>query len=270
MIEELIQNIRERRVILFVGAGVSQNIGLPSHRDLIRHLAQELGYDPDLFATHGDHLTLAEYYQIEKGSIGPLRSWMDRAWHAGVEIANSDLHKLVVELNFPIIYTTNYDRWLEAAHDHHRRRYVKIANVGDLTKIESGVTQIVKFHGDFDDDKSIVLTESSYFERMDFDSPLDLKLRSDLLSRSVLFIGYSLADINLRYILYKINAQWKNSDFARERPRSFIFLTRPNPVQARVLTSRGIFAILSDHDDPGTGLSEFLRGLAAGVAVRHS
>jgi hypothetical protein len=270
MIQELIQGIRDRRVILFVGAGLSQNLGLPSHRRLIEHLAEELGYDPNLFATHGDHLTLAEYYQIEKGSIGPLRSWMDRAWHAGVDISKSELHKLIVDLNFPIIYTTNYDRWLESAHDQYHRRYVKIANVGDLAKVESNLTQIVKFHGDFEDDKSIVLTESSYFERMDFESPLDLKLRSDLLSKSVLFIGYSLADINLRYMLYKINSQWKNSDFASERPKSFIFLTRPNPVQTRVLANRGIFPIVSDQDEPGIGLREFLRGLVADIPVRQS
>ena len=262
MIQELTQAIRERRVILFVGAGVSQNLGLPSFTGLVQRLAEDLDYDPDLFATHGDYLALAEYYKLEKGSIRPLRSWMDRTWHTtDVDIGKSEVHRLIVELEFPILYTTNYDRWLEEAYALYKRPYAKIANVGDLVKVEPGIAQIVKFHGDFEDDSSIVLTESSYFERFDFESPLDVKLRADLLGRAVLFVGYSLSDINLRYMLYKLNRQWTASNFADARPKSFVFLTRPNPVQERVLASRGIYAIVSDSDDPGVGLHEFLRRL---------
>ena len=66
-------------------------------------------------------------------------------------------------------------------------------------------TQIIKFHGDFDDDSSLVLTESSFFIALDFESPLDIKLRSDSLEKSLLFIGYSLSDINIRYMLYKLH-----------------------------------------------------------------
>ena len=162
MISTLAQAIRQHEVVLFVGAGVSQNLGLPSFAQLVNHLAEELGYDSDIFATHGDYLSLAEFYELQTGSIGPLRSWMDRTWHKDVDLSASEVHRLIVELQFPIIYTTNYDRWLEQAHELHNRPYTKIANVGDLVKAKQGVTQVVKFHGDFDDDSSIVLTESSY------------------------------------------------------------------------------------------------------------
>src|SRR5204862_304382 len=82
---------------------------------------------------------------------------------------------------FRIVYTTNYDRWLEAAFEHHGRPYAKIVSVADLPGIRPDVTQIVKFHGDFADEASIVLDESSYFRRLDFESPLDIKLRADAL-----------------------------------------------------------------------------------------
>ncbi|MCD8493636.1 MAG: SIR2 family protein, partial [Geovibrio sp.] len=78
----------------------------------------------------------------------------------------------------------------------------KIASVSDMTQIKDGVTQIVKFHGDFDNDDSLVLDESSYYERLEFETPLDIKLRSDVLGKSVLFIGYSLADVNLRFLFF--------------------------------------------------------------------
>lgn len=46
-----------------------------------------------------------------------------------------------------------------------------------------GVTQIVKLHGDFDDEYAIVLTESSHFDRLGFDSPLDLTSCARMRSR---------------------------------------------------------------------------------------
>jgi hypothetical protein len=256
---ELARAVRERRVILFVGAGVSQNLGLPSFRHLIRHLAEQLDFDPEVFETHGDYLALAEYYTVEKSHIGSLRSWLDREWHADRDIGNSDVHRLIVDLNFPIIYTTNYDSWLELAFKHYKKEYVKVVNVGDLARTTDDSTQIIKFHGDFEDDSSIVLSETSYFERLNFESPLDIKLRSDLLGRSVLFIGYSLQDINIRLMLFRLMRQW--TGFEKHRPKSFVFLTRPNPVQESILRSRGIEPIVSAFDDPEKGLADFLEKL---------
>lgn len=43
---------------------------------------------------------------------------MDRTWSVSPDaIRNSALHRVIVELDFPIIYTTNYDRNLEVAFD---------------------------------------------------------------------------------------------------------------------------------------------------------
>jgi len=168
---------------------------------------------------------------------------------------------LIVETDFPIIYTTNYDRWLEISFDHYQRPYTKITNVTDLVRIREDATQIVKFHGDFDDDRSLVLDETSYFERLEFESPLDIKLRSDVLARSVLFIGYSLSDVSLRYLFYKLDKLWKTHGKYSVRPRSYIFVPRPNPVQEAVLDQWGISMISSDKGDPKTSLVEFLQTL---------
>lgn len=57
----------------------------------------------------------------------------------------------------------------------------------DVAEAQAELPHIVKFHGDFDDDASLVLTESDYFERLDFDTPLDSKFQADVLGRSILF-----------------------------------------------------------------------------------
>ena len=257
--DQLITSFKQGNVILFVGAGVSMNLGLPSWGALINKIADDLDYDPEIFKTLGEHYALAEYYRISKGSIGPLRSWMDVNWHKpDIKVESSKVHELIAKAEFPIIYTTNYDRWLEYALDHYKKPYTKIASVADLTKIKERNTQIVKFHGDFDDDKSIVLDETSYFERLEFETPLDIKLRSDVLGKSVLFIGYGLADINLRFLFYKLSKLWKANHNGAAQPRSYIFSPRPNPVQEAVLDQWGISMISSEIENPGKALEEFL------------
>ncbi len=260
--DQLIQAYRSKRLILFVGAGVSMGLGLPSWRQLVDHMAKDIGFDPDIYRTFGSDLTLAEFYRITKGQIGPLRSWMDREWHAtSTDISKSRIHELITTSDFDLIYTTNYDRWIERAFDHHKKPYTKIASVNDLAIIGQGKTQIIKFHGDFDDDESIVLDETSYFERLEFESPLDIKLRSDVLGRSVLFIRYSLTDINIRYLFFRLANLWKKSSKGSQQPWSFVFSDKPNPVQEAALAQWNIKMISSPGDDPGKGLVELMEQL---------
>lgn len=259
--EQLKNAYKQGNVILFVGAGVSMNLGLPSWNQLIGHIAEELGYAPEIYQTFGDSLALAEYYKIIKGSIGELRSWMDREWHSSnIKIESSEIHQIIACANFPIIYTTNYDRWIENAFKHYGKNCQKIKNVGDLTNLNTNVTQIIKFHGDFDDDNSIVLDETSFFDRLDFETPLDIKLRADILGKTVLFIGYSLSDINIRLLFYKLSKIWRYHGVGAQ-PCSYIFSSKPNPIQEEVLKSRGITMLSSDDDDPANALRNFLKNL---------
>lgn len=259
---ELAHAYRTGKLILFAGAGVSANLGLPSWSELIARLAVELGYDPKIFSSYGTPLALAEYYKRKKGTLGPLRSWMDREWHKpGIDIGGSEIHRLIALGNFSRIYTTNYDRWLESAHDHHKVVYSKISSVADLVTVVEGRRQIVKFHGDFDDDASIVLDETSYYERLSFDSPLDIKLSNDVLGSSVLFIGHSISDLNIRLLFYRLTKMWGRDALASARPKSYIFTNRPNPVAEEVLGHWGIEMLVSEEDDPKNALTDFLSDL---------
>ncbi|MBB3268858.1 hypothetical protein FHW79_006535 [Azospirillum sp. OGB3] len=258
-----ISSLDPKNAMLFVGAGVSRNLGLPNWSELVAEMGVQLGFDKEVFSLFGDPLTLAEYYLINKKSIGPLRSWMDRNWHRDdIDIATSRVHELIVKIGFPIIYTTNYDRWIEKAFEHHRCPHRKIVNVNDLVALKDGETQVVKYHGDFDDDSTIVLAESTYMDRLQFESPLDIKLRADALSRSVIFIGYSMSDINLRYLFYRLHRTWEKANLGEARPPSFIFMARPNPVQEVVFKKLGIIPIVDETGDPQEGLVQFLQQFA--------
>ncbi len=263
LLDELARALCARQAILFAGAGLSMNVGLPSWQDLIDHMMSELGVETvgQNGAGHS-YQTLAEYYRIRQGSIGALRSWMDRHWKVSEEqVRQSRMHRLVVELNFPIVYTTNYDRNLEAAFSAHGRGFVKVANARDIANAREGVTQIVKFHGDFDDDQSLVLTETDYFNRLSFDAPLDIKLRADALGRTVLFIGYSMSDMNIRLLLHRLWRTWQTSGYEKDRPKSFVFMTSRNPMQEAVLAQWGITVLNGESDDPEQALTTFLERL---------
>jgi hypothetical protein len=172
---------------------------------------------------------------------------MDTHFHGEhIDIKKSRAHALLVALDFPIIYTTNYDRWIEKAYEAYGKPYDKITNIFDFTQTHQDRPQVVKYHGDFDDDQSIVLTETSYFKRLSLDTPLDIKLRTDTLGRS---------------LLYRLQLLWGSSLEERMRPKSYILLNQPNRVQERILAHREIDALFSDEADPGQGLIRFLEAL---------
>ena len=73
--EVLAAAIRRRCAILFVGAGVSMTVGLPSWQSLIDHLLDDLDLEPSVIeGMHGGYQMLAEYYRLKRGAIGPRPS----------------------------------------------------------------------------------------------------------------------------------------------------------------------------------------------------
>nr|MBF0682259.1 SIR2 family protein [Pseudomonas sp.] len=260
--EELKQAYRRGKLILFAGAGVSAGLGLPTWPELADEMARQLGYEPAEFSGYGDYRTLAEYYRIRKG-LDSLYGWMASEWHRSeIDIRDSEIHRLIVEGRFQSIYTTNFDHWIEAAHEAYSKEFVKITCVADLARMPDGARQIVKFHGDLDDPATIVLDETSYFERLGFESPLDIKLRADVLGSSVLFVGYSISDINIRLLFHKLARIWDGRQNGARRPASYLFLSRPNPVAEAVLGQWDIKVLCPDVDEePGQALLAFLRQL---------
>jgi SIR2-like domain len=124
----------------------------------------------------------------------------------------------------------------------------------------------VKYHGDFDDEASLVLTETDFLDRLSFDSPLDIKFRSDALGRTILFIGYSMSDPNIRLLLHRIWGTWRKSGYENDRPQSFIFMPRQNPVQEAVLARWGIKLLTGRRaEHPEDALADFMADLQARI-----
>jgi hypothetical protein len=258
----LVEAVQKQNCILFIGAGVSRTLDLPDWSGLIARAGEELGFDADLFRLLGDSLALAEFYAIERRGIGELRSRLDREWNdARIDVTASRAHRLIPELDAPLVYTTNYDNLLERAYEILKIPYSKVVTIADIKTVRQQHAQIVKFHGDFSNDDSIVLTETSYFKRLDFETPLDIKLRAEALGRTILFLGYSLTDINMRLLMYRLQQLWRSADLGDAQPKSFLVMGSPNRVQEAVLRERGVVPIVPENDDPAEGLVAFLEEL---------
>jgi hypothetical protein len=267
LIAQLANEIRERRMILFVGSGISADLGLPTWDGFIARLGEELGFKPHEFlGLSQDFRSLAEYYRLEQGSIDELCQRLGREWQVDdATLDGSTVHRLLVSLNFPLVYTTNYDHLLERAYERNGRRFNKIVSARDIANSDPALPTIVKFHGDLDDPSSMVLTETDYFRRLSFDEPLDIKLAADAFARAVLFLGYSVSDINLRLLLYRLRRIWLESGYEKSRPRSYVYITPPNPVQERILASWDVVPLTTAKSDSATDVLSFLNRLHAAV-----
>jgi hypothetical protein len=139
-------------------------------------------------------------------------------------------YEILAGLDLPIYITTNYDRFLEEALFRNKTRpesdflkwseklknYVITANIpsvfdDDQYKPTEERPLVYHIHGDINIPESMVLTERDYFEFVinanKFDSQRREErtifppvVRSEIATSSLLFIGYTLEDINFRAI----------------------------------------------------------------------
>lgn len=117
-----------------------------------------------------------------------------------------ETHHAIVDTPYACIVTTNYDTLLEDAYARWSTRGVPKAPTGaelaqQGTLLFDEVFFILKAHGDLDDDASVVLTSEDY-RRIIHSSPAFQAMFGGILQRyAVLFVGYSLSDVNFRLLL---------------------------------------------------------------------
>ncbi len=243
---ELFDLLKENKVIPFIGAGFSEGCGCPSSQSLAKQLLTRFQLLDEVSMGKGvDLLRLAEYLKIiQDGDISIVLHHIHQILNEDeVDVSKSYPHLLLAQLGVPIIYTTNYDRLIERGFDHLAIPYQTVVTTEDIIKIaDSNTTQIVKFHGSLEQEGSVVLTESDYYKRLEFVTPIDIKLRADALGKSLLFMGYSFSDFNVRYLWFKLRNMIEGIN-ANQVPNSFILLFKPDQITTTLLKHMGIVPI---------------------------
>ena len=188
---------RENRLVIFVGAGVSMNSGIPSWNSLIDILKQEL---PTVYSSETDALKIAQVYKDARGH----KEYMDKVKEVLLfnKAVPNPLHRRICSLSPCHIITTNYDDLIEQELANEFLQFHVIREDKDLPQMTFPNT-LVKMHGDYAKD-NIVLTESDYFNYKDNFPLIRAFIQSLFASKLVLFVGFSFADLNLKMILNEL------------------------------------------------------------------
>lgn len=269
---ELKRLYREGRVIPFVGAGASMAVTWelngtkvtgPSWREMVAEACHQLSYeDAELLRMRGSDLQILEYFAIKKGNFAPLTNWLVRRLNAtNDDLIASRLHRALAALdNCGVYYTTNYDDFVERSIEITGRKTKPITSERDIPFAQS-VVQVVKFHGDFNAPDKMVFSEKHYYERMRLDSPLDLKLRSDLLNRAALFVGYSFSDLNIGLLFEQMNSALSSLPDSTTGKRAYIIAHNPSDFEYSLFNKRNITIIATSGDNRTIATAEVLEDM---------
>ena len=209
----LVRQLSERRVVLFVGAGLSAQAGLPMWRTLLEDLVEvttaETRQDPSvvtelgLMLSAGKFLQIAEYCKEKLGPSGYTQLLSDRLADADREVPS--VHRLAVALPFAAWVTTNYDKLLERAYALERGGLPKTLTNRDTEALGrllfDGAPFILKAHGDLDKPESVVFTSRDYRDLIHGNPAFGAAFSTILMTNALLFVGYSLSDPDFNLLM---------------------------------------------------------------------
>lgn len=202
-IREYTRAVRGGNAAVFGGAGLSRASGYVNWKELLRPLAEEIGLDID---REKDLLAVAQFYKNRRGGTrGGINQTIVNAFTKSVKLNENIL--ILTRLPIFTYWTTNYDSLIETG--------LRAANRNPDVKSESEQLPVIlpgrdavvyKMHGDASNPAHAVLTKTDY-ELYEHRRPLfRTALKSDLVSKVFLFVGFSFEDPNLDDILGQIHS----------------------------------------------------------------
>jgi predicted RNase H-like HicB family nuclease len=235
------EKIAQHECILFLGSAIHapsppelpeynypQEMAPPIGSALSKYLAEKSDYPAQDW---WNLQRVAQHFESKTKSRFRLVEEIKNAVHVGRQ--PSPILRMLANLEFPIVITTNYDHLYEqalnrkaeeekAANQNVTKYRVSIYNPNNTNKSKTvdclrtpdpKQPYVLKIHGDIDKPESIVLTDEDYIQfvlRMSDKHPFHPfgnNVLAHLMKWPTLFIGYSLMDYNLR-LLFK-TLRWK-------------------------------------------------------------
>lgn len=201
----LAEELGKGKLVVFVGAGVSKNSGLPEWKELIKDYADYKGIDK---FTSKQFLTIPEEVFERYGSLKYYEIAEKR--FSGKYFPNS-IHRILDEMDLTYIITTNYDTLIED-----QIKNLQIVSKDEDLPYTNSNRMLIKMHGDFKN-KNIVLKKSDY-DNYEKNFPLISTLIKGLFTtNTVLFIGYSYNDTNVQQIM-----NWIKDILKEETRKAFL------------------------------------------------
>lgn len=185
------------KFVPFIGAGVSNNSGVPTWKALISEMKKEL---PESIVNETDDLKVAQAYRDVRGEKEYLDKVKEVLRHN--RVIPNPIHEAIFDLNPSHVLTTNYDDLLEQELENEFKQFDIIREDSDLPSMKYQ-SAVVKMHGDFLRN-NIVLTETDYYNYSKTFPLIRAFVQSIFAHKVIAFIGFSFADLNLKMILNEV------------------------------------------------------------------
>lgn len=274
LLKEYPEALDDDRGTIFVGAGVSMAAGYPSWVELLKDIGDELGVSS---SDIHDLAALAQWSIQESGSATRVRNVIRE--HIGKILPVPASLKTIARFPIRHIWTTNYDRLIERAFEEISRPVDPISAPSDLSlKTTPGAVHLYKMHGSVDRLDDVVISTDDYeLYRRRRGAFLPL-LQAHLTSTSMLFVGISFTDPNIKHVLSLIRDRFVDAPpehFAIVRPpqrdqsktsAEYEGKFRQHSLWAKDLRRYGLVAVEIENYDEVPGL---LREIERRVARRR-
>ena len=185
----LAEELEKGKLVVFVGAGVSKNSGLPKWEELIKDYADYRGIKE---FTSKQFLTIPEEIFERYGSLKYYEIAEKR--FLGKYVPNS-IHRILKKMKLTYIITTNYDTLIED-----EIKNLQIVSKDEDLPYTNSNRMLIKMHGDFEN-KNIVLKKSDYDNYEKNFQLISTLVKGLVTTNTVLFIGYSYSDTNVQQIM---------------------------------------------------------------------
>ena len=185
----LAEELEKGKLVVFVGAGVSKNSGLPEWEELIKDYADYRGIKE---FTSKQFLTIPEEVFERYGSLKYYEIAEKR--FLGKYVPNS-IHRILKKMKLTYIITTNYDTLIED-----EIKNLQIVSKDEDLPYTNSNRMLIKMHGDFEN-KNIVLKKSNYDNYEKNFQLISTLVKGLFTTNTVLFIGYSYSDTNVQQIM---------------------------------------------------------------------
>lgn len=207
-IEDAIKHAIDGNALLFLGSGFSveatpiKGDKFLTGKGLALHLYKECGMNPP---PNEELNYAAQKYEKKKGAMKLVEELQNLFTASEVH----PHHERFAEIDWQAIYTTNYDDVIETAFAKRKKRIIPITIDKDSPEYTSKKNVCVHINGYIDTltteslNQSFKLTNTSYLTEEFSKSNWSFMFRRFLEScQTIIFIGYSLYDIDIQRIIY--------------------------------------------------------------------
>lgn len=217
--QTLIERVKEGKVVLFLGSGALYGAKLPEDKDIplgndLRDLICDHFLDGDFKSESLAHVSdLAE----SSCSLFDLQEFIKNHFTG---LIPAEFHSLIREFNWRAIFTTNYDHLIETIYGKSKndgKRVMPILSNDDsldITRKDSNLIPLIKLHGCIsrtrDTSVPLILTIEQYNDSMSSRKRLFNHLYELAYEYTIVFVGHSLQDPNIRSVLSSLEREASN------------------------------------------------------------